>query len=101
MSDAGCFVVQAHKVLFHLSVRCLKILINSIDLMWCLRYLVSGWCKKREFFGVATVKLVLRWLVAVLLQFRSYQRTGVQAGPKSLLKMSQVSHASDLHLRTQ
>lgn len=50
MSDAGCFVVQAHKVLFHLSVRCLKILINSIDLMWCLRYLVSGWCKKRIFW---------------------------------------------------
>lgn len=84
MSDAGCFVVWAHKVLFHLSVRCLKIVINSIDLMWCLRYLVSGWCKKREFFGVATVKLVLRWLVAAfnttLELHLYYEGTEVQTG---------------------
>lgn len=52
--------------------------------MWCLRCLVLGWCKKREFFGVATVKLVLRWLVAAfdkpLELDQYYHSTGVQTG---------------------
>lgn len=98
MSDAGCFVVWAHKVLFHLSVRYLKTLINSIDLMWCLRYLVSGCCNNviRENF-LAWQQWNLSWggwwqlLTQVWSLTTIIRGQGSRQGPKSLLRMSWVS----------